>query len=363
MNDDDKNDLPRPDEKKEEQLGFENNEFSEKSRRLEPMFNDFATPSESDVSYDSQADESLDETRYADEYEDDTIDYDIDPDADPEPDYFLDEEEPLDPSPLPESQTAAWEPAKLKPELESTEVADSMPDAEEERVVDSNYFDHTDAADEQPGWPLGPIIVAAIALVLLGAGGWGVMQQRTALQDEIRSLQATVATSISPEEASANREALQLLTARNTDLENAIASLQLEIRSLQDTNRGLENQLNVIETAAKEQAAAKPTPKPAPKPAPKPKPAPVTPKSSAVSSDSGDWFVNFGSYGQEAAAKQWADKLNPPSGKVIVALGTRNGDTYYRVRVVKLANKDQAQEVARTLEQSHNLTKLWIGQQ
>ncbi|MEH6589378.1 MAG: SPOR domain-containing protein [Halioglobus sp.] len=362
MNDDDKSNLPGPDgQKEEQQLGFENGDFSENPRRLEPMFNDFATPSEPDVIDDIQTDETLDETSYSDEYEDDTIDYDIDPDADPEPDYFLDEEEPLDPPPQPESTDSPWEPAKLKPELEleNHEIAESMPDAEEEWAEDSNYFDDPDVADGPASWPLGPMIVAAIALVLLAAGGWGVMQQRTALQDEIRGLQAAVATSVNPEEVSASREAQQVLTARNSDLENAIASLQLEIRSLQDTNSGLEGQLKTLEAAAKAQAAAKPVPKPAAKP----KQPPVAPKSTGVTSGSGDWFVNFGSYGQEVAAKQWADKLNPASGRVIVAPATRDGSTFYRVRVVDLASKGQAQDVAQTLEQSHNLTKLWVGQQ
>jgi cell division septation protein DedD len=234
----------------------------------------------------------------------------------------------------------------------------SAPDAEEEWVEDSNYFDDK---NDTAGWPLGPIIVAAIALVLLAAGGWGVMQQRTALQDEIRSLQATIATSASPGEVSSSREAQRVLTARNSDLENTVASLQLETRSLQDTNRGLETQLKALEAAAAEKAATKPAPKAKPKPKPAPAPTPVSPKSSSTSS--GDWFVNFGSYGQQTTANQWAGKLNPPSGKVIVALGTRNGDTFYRVRVVDLASKSQAQDVARNLEQSHNLTKLWIGQQ
>ena len=77
----------------------------------------------------------------------------------------------------------------------------------------------------------------------------------------------------------------------------------------------------------------------------------------------GNWFVNFSSYESKDTANSWAARLQPAAGKVVVVSGTRNGDTFYRVRVVELANKKQAQGIARTLEQEYDLSKLWIGEQ
>ena len=67
--------------------------------------------------------------------------------------------------------------------------------------------------DEDSGrkWPLGLIAVATAALVLLIGGGYGVMQQRAATEEELRQLRATLATSANPVDESASREALQEL--------------------------------------------------------------------------------------------------------------------------------------------------------
>ena len=90
-------------------------------------------------------------------------------------------------------------------------------------------------------------------LLLLGVGGYGVIQQRAAMQEEIRSLQAALATAASPSETTINREAMHTLEQRNSELQATIGSLQLEIHSLQDTARGLESQL----TAARSEKSKK----------------------------------------------------------------------------------------------------------
>ena len=77
----------------------------------------------------------------------------------------------------------------------------------------------------------------------------------------------------------------------------------------------------------------------------------------------GHWFVNFGSYGQRAIAQRWADQLQPGAGRVVVSDVARDGGTLYRVRVVGLADRSAAEGVARKLESSHGLAKLWVGQE
>jgi hypothetical protein len=91
----------------------------------------------------------------------------------------------------------------------------------------------------------------------------------------------------------------------------------------------------------------------------------VAPKSTspATTGSGGDWFVNFGSYTVRDTAGTWAAKLKPGAGRVVVLTGDREGKTFYRVRVVDLANRDQAESVARELEAAFDLSKLWVGRQ
>ena len=208
--------------------------------------------------------------------------------------------------------------------------------------------------------PMGLIFVAVVALLLLTAGGYGVMQQRSEAQEEILELRAALATAVGPEETTAIRNALQLLNDENDELATQVESLSLENRRLADTVAGLEAQLKVQQSVAAKKAASKPIAA-APKPA-----APATTtaaKEPVAASSSESWFVNFGSYGQRGLADYWADKLRPTAGRVIVASSSKDGRAIYRVRVVELANRDAAENVARALEKQHGLSKLWVGKQ
>ena len=111
------------------------------------------------------------------------------------------------------------------------------------------------------------------------------------------------------------------------------------------------------EPGAPSSDAAPAAPQPAtPQPA---APQPATPPSSGP----GDkpWFVNFGSYSQRSAADNWAAKLQPQVGKVVVTGAEKDGRTFYRVRVVELPDKQAAEKVARALESEYGLSKLWVG--
>lgn len=157
-------------------------------------------------------------------------------------------------------------------------------------------------------------MVAVVALVLLAAGGYGVVQQRAATQDEIRQLQAALATAASPAEVAQTREALQEMEQANARQLASIEALTLENRRLQDTVAGLETQLAAQQPTA---APVEPKPSPPPKSAAKPKPA-ATPKPASTpkpaarpatgSATGGEWFVNFSSYGQRAAAEKLGDQ-------------------------------------------------------
>lgn len=255
--------------------------------------------------------------------------------------------------------------------------------------------------DDHMKWPLGLIIVTIIALLLLFAGGYGVIQQRAETQEEIRKLQAALATAANPTDVTASRDAVLAAEKLNAELRATVDTLTLENRRLTDTVAGLESQLETQQTATAalepaitaspkaESLPATPTSAPpptvttkpvasqaapsgpttpqaaAPQPA-EPQPAapqPATPKSTAAASSGSGWFVNFGSYGQRAAAESRAARIKPATGKVVVTTGSKNGKTFYRVRVIELDNRQSAEKVARQLESEFGLSKLWVGQQ
>lgn len=248
---------------------------------------------------------------------------------------------------------------------------DDWPDDEPELAVTADEWRDEEgfSVEEQEqsgGLPLGLIAVGVIALILVMAGGYGIVQQRAATQEEIVELRAELATAVSPDEVNASRAALQEANERNFDLVAQARELELENRRLIDTIAGLEAQIQAgagsasggKPTATAE--AAKPANAAASKPAAKPAPPAVASQAQPAAAD-GDWFVNFGSYGQREAAQQWTTRLKPGAGKVIVAEGSRNGNTFYRVRVVGLADRSAAETVARKLEKDWGLSKLWVG--
>ncbi len=339
MNHDDNDDLDPSSDQQEEQLDLDQDSFDQNPRRLEPVFEDLETLKSFEEDPDDQGESSFESSLYSSEYDDDSIDYDVDPDS------MLEDEE------APES-AASWQMEDLKPELvRETELElDPEPDF---------AYDHADqwsaGEDGETGapWPLGLIVVAVFAVLLLAAGGYGVMQQRTNMQEEIRILQAAVATSASPDEISASREARRVLNDRNAELTATVDALQREVLSLRERADGLASALAEAQSAMAEKATLKAT-------AIKP---PPTKKTVPAPASGGSWFVNFGSYQKRDTASIWAARLKPTAGRVVVTSGVKNGDTFYRVRVVELSGKKQAEDIARNLEQAYDLSKLWIGEQ
>ena len=234
---------------------------------------------------------------------------------------------------------------------------------------DEDDYDYEDFAEEhvEPTFPLGLVIVGVVALGLLVFGGYGVIQQRAALQEDVRQLQSQLATTANPAEVAKTRAANEALQQRNTELEAQLVGLERENRTLQATVAGLEKQLSAQQLALQSSpgAAAAPAsgakPKPAATPAPEPEAPTAAPPTSSTPAASGTWFVNFGSYGQEDIARRWAQRLQPDAGRVIVTTGVRDGRTLYRVRVVDLTSREAADATARALERSYGLERLWVG--
>ncbi|GAB3283851.1 SPOR domain-containing protein [Parahaliea aestuarii] len=204
-------------------------------------------------------------------------------------------------------------------------------------------------------WPLGLIAAGVVALLLLAVGGFGVLQERAALREEIRELRAELAVAVNPDQLSQERSTQRDLVERNESLAASLDSLRLENRQLSDTVAGLERQLEVQQAAARQASEKAAQAKPAARPATKPA-ATKAPASSA----SGDWFVNFGSYRQRELADSWARRLQPAAGKVVVQAAP--GGDLYRVRIISLPDKATAQSVASALQSRYNLSELWVGE-
>lgn len=207
-----------------------------------------------------------------------------------------------------------------------------------------------DPDEESERWPLALIAVAIIALVLLAAGGYGVMQQRSAMQAEITELQARLAESAQPDEVLAARRALEDMRSENAEMRALVTSLREENQRLSDTLAGMEQQVDAqrkVTDRARETVASTPA-------AETPKPA--TPAA-------GNWFVNFGAYSDQGLANEWAGKLRKDSHTVVVMPVDSNGRSLYRVRITGLASESAARQLAGQLEKRFDLTPLWVGRQ
>ena len=222
------------------------------------------------------------------------------------------------------------------------------------------------ADEERPsGPPLGTIALVALALIALGAGAYGVIQQRGAMQTEIRELQAQLANTLSAEEAAAERERQRQIELENETLRSEREALQADNAALSERADRLQAQL-ARQQASSEQAAA--AQKAAAQREAERQLARRQREESAgaqaaanASAPAGYWFVNFGSYAQRQVADRWASRLTVGEGRVVVKTASAAGKTVYRVRVVDLATRDAAERVSIALERQHALSPLWVG--
>jgi cell division protein FtsN len=365
--------------------------------RREPGFGNFEGAEEDsyeepdrDTDYTSgfRAESVDEEEEFEEEYEEDTPDEE-------EREFFIDD--------------------SLEDEIDSPVVSD-LPPLENEEPPENYDQGEWLVEDVESGssWPIGLISAGFVALILLAAGGYGVMQERAETQEELRQLRANLATIDRQEPMSGDQNAMRNMQQSYQELAAEADALTLENRQLTDTLASLEAQLGAqkaeltkaqTEPATETSVAALPktdnlttenqaTPvsaepaKPDPvltvpaisRPAapdsatletaaPEPvasKPVaskPVASQSAPTAAVKSTWFVNFGSYTSKSTAESWSGKLQPIAGKVIVAPASKSGKTYYRVRVVGLTSQDSARKVAQQLEADQQVSKLWVGKE
>ena len=289
-----------------------------------------------------------------------------DPEPDPEP--------APEPDPLPDLEPAAV--------IAADTVDRDDPPAYTRTSVDAAGSAFAAAATQQRGDDAGDsgeesgrrisllmIAVVVVAVVLLGVGGYGVLQERQRLEAEVRDLQASLATAMSPQESAAAREQIRALEVDKETLLTQVRSLREESAALRDALAAAE----AAATASSDDGAEGTTPgtsvtadtpdTDAAAAAGAEEPQPVVADAPAPAAGGERWFVNFGSYSRQLVAEQWAEQLDVSDGEVVVQSAASGARTVYRVRVIGLASRDDAERVALGLERSFQLPRLWIGRQ
>ena len=274
-------------------------------------------------------------------------------DDDPDTDEDLDEDDFDDEDPEDDLDFEDDELEDTPAENDEAEVGDRNTGPYSDRDGDSDAV--PDASSERPVWPM---LVGLVAVVLISVGGWGLFEERAALQARIAELERSQskASAVNAVDASA----LSALEADNASLKLQLDGLyrdyelaMAEIANLQDTT----------ETAAQ---VAVDAPEPASTDTEKPAAAATAPNALATSDANqaaGSWFVNVGAYSVAQSAENLAETLKGGGFDTIVQeVYTDDGSVLLRVRVIGLEEKSDAQQVAAELEASYGIGPVWVGQ-
>ena len=219
-----------------------------------------------------------------------------------------------------------------------------------DRAVDS-----PDARSTRSAWPM---LVGFVAVMLIAVGGWGLFEERAALQTRINELersqsQAQSTTSVDTSVLSAletDNAALKLqLDGLYRDYELAVA----EITSLQEaremtTTDAPEEDERVSAVATKPEVST-----------------PTSDTELTLDTDgvTGDWFVNIGAYSVPQSAENIAAQLADGGVDAVVQeISTDDGKVLFRVRVTGLSTREDARQVGNDLESRYGINPVWVGQ-
>jgi len=206
--------------------------------------------------------------------------------------------------------------------------------------------------------------VALVVLVFCVGAVSGLMLQRSADRDEINNLREALADAACPAETVAAQEALEQLERQSA---NHLATIEVErLYNKRLTNRLAMLEQQLADKSGQPEVDGEPGPVhvvPSPDgPVGEPAEDDVTPIRKEPALKAGhNWFVNFGSYNVRSTAESRAKKLRPLAGEAVVVPAEQGGKTFYRVRIIGLADRAQANEVAIDLQTVHGLPPLWIG--
>jgi len=205
-----------------------------------------------------------------------------------------------------------------------------------------------------------PMLVGLVAIVLISVGGWGLFEERGELQARINELERSQsqAKSVGTVDAST-------LSALETD--NAALKLQLdglyrdyelamaEIARLQEATAM--SAQDVADGGVPEQTDETNTP------AVSDDKTPDAEQESASVPTPGGWFVNVGAFSVAQSAVNLSARLADSGFDAVVQEMSTDGErTLFRVRVIGLEVKEDAQQVAQDLESNYGTGPVWIGQ-
>ena len=219
-----------------------------------------------------------------------------------------------------------------------------------DRAVDS-----PDARGTRSAWPM---LVGFVAVMLIAVGGWGLFEERAALQTRINELERSQSQA-----QSTNSVDTSVLSALETD--NAALKLQLddlyrdyelamaEITSLQEareitTTDAPEEDERVSAVATKPEVST---------------PTSDTDLTLDTDNATGSWFVNIGAYSVPQSAKDIAAQLADGGVDAVVQeISTDDGKVLFRVRVIGLSTREDARQVGNDLESRYGINPVWVGQ-
>jgi cell division protein FtsN len=246
---------------------------------------------------------------------------------------------------------------------------DDLEEEDDENDADSTYehnsrFDNglTDRAVDTPddratrsAWPM---LVGFVAVMLIAVGGWGLFEERAALQARINELersqlQAQSTTSVDTSVLSALETDNAALTLQLDGLYRDYELAMAEITSLQEsremtTTDAPEEDERVSAVATKPEVSS---------------PTSDTELTLDTDGATGSWFVNIGAYSVPQSAENIAAQLADGGVDAVVQeISTDDGKVLFRVRVPGLSTKEDARQVGNDLESRYGINPVWVGQ-
>ena len=215
--------------------------------------------------------------------------------------------------------------------------------------------DTPDAQATRSAWPM---LVGFVAVMLIAVGGWGLFEERAALQTRINELERSQSQA-----QSTNSVDTSVLSALEAD--NAALKLQLD-----DLYRDYELAMAEITSL---QEAREITATDAPEEDERVSAVATKPEVSTPTSDTeltldtddatGSWFVNIGAYSVPQSAENIAAQLADGGVDAVVQeISTDDGKVLFRVRVIGLSTREDARQVGNDLESRYGINPVWVGQ-
>lgn len=246
-------------------------------------------------------------------------------------------------------------------------------------AAESLLTDHRAVESQNRRLPVWPFVTVTAAAILLIVGGWGAVQERNELQQEIAQLKGQLGQKRSDGDLSSAQEAS--LLAENESMKAQLATLRDEYAQLANEISSLQNRLmadvdagaNQARVAATAETVAEPAATAVMTPAPAATSEPAyeaTENETDLSEDSEQdivalagttWFVNVASHSNRELAATWRDRIAKRYEGVRIQEADVNGRSLFRVRVLGFSSKAAAERARRQLEQDFGIGPLWVG--